>query len=523
MTIHATFNPIGSTNPKDLIDNAQNLDYLILGPAPNYLDRRNVSRLSWAGIEVSFAAAQTQRDLAFQTQMETMGYELPALAYATGLNIARVTQIILYSGEFYRAKAGVVPFTTTGTWAADSTKLVSVGDAALRQEVANKVDVTQGLAKVGTEQFGMGRPGGATPIERGFWPDVGAGANVWRFRDRVLIGDAVDQDGKKNPSPRSWVGLEAAGYMTYFDSRSQAEIVSTIGGIGAAFASRSSDNVLAGELNTIGAGSYVNNDNLNTSDKKSAWAYYGHAVQKEPNFFTACMEVDICNSQAYVSVSPYQMGAPGTTAAHWIGVGGETAQSGLSSQPASVALAVVSTGPRNAAAGTGSLFGKGLVFQSDALAGCDGVNGSAIAVEMARGHRINWLTPTNGYAAHIRSDNNTTANATSIVFANGGFTIRGLKPDQVTEQNLFAVTPSANAANYLQVEPAPTGVPVVLRAQGTDTDIDMELFPKGAGVVRLGYNVISAAVPANFSAQQMLKIKDATGSTYYIPCRAGTW
>ncbi len=217
------------------------------------------------------------------------------------------------------------------------------------------------------------------------------------------------------------------------------------------------------------------------------------------------------------------MGLPGTTAAHWIGVGGETAQAGLSSHPASVAIAVVSTATRDAVAGTGALFDKGLVFQADALAGCNGVTGSAVAVEMARGHRVNWLTPTNGYAAHIRSDNTLTATATALVFVNNGITFKGLKPDLVTEQNLLAVVANPSAANYLQLDTGNAGAGPVVRATGTDTNVDLNLFPKGTGLIRLGYSVTNAAVPANFTAQQTLAFKDASGAIYYIPCRAATW
>lgn len=527
-----TGNALGSSDVRDLKDNTVNLDWYANGPAASYVNRFGQPRKSVAQMNAeflanevaranTFIASQNAKQAEFNEFLENSGYETP-VDYVAGLGITRLTQVLRFGGELYRAKDAILPFTTT-TWAADAAKLFAVGDAVLRQELADPTNPAKGLYKVGTAQFGLGIPSKAAPAEKGFWSDIGAGVNMWRFRDRLMLGDAVDQDGNKFPTVKSWVGFEAGGFMTYFDSRTQMGVFSTKGGVGAAFASRSSDNLEPGELNTIGAGSYVTNDNLNAADKKAAWSYYGHAVQKEPNEFTACMEVDICNQQAYVPVSPYQMGTTGTTAAHWIGVGGETAQAGLSSQPASVAIAVVSTAARNAVAGTGSLFGKGLVFQADALAGCDGVSGSAVAIEMARGHRMNWLTPTNGYAAHIRSDNTDTSKATGVVFANGGLTVRGLKADLVTEQNIFAVTTNNSAVNYLQVEPASTGQPVVLRAQGTDANIDLELFPKGTGVLRLGYNVSNAAVPANFAAQQMLQFKDATGTTYYIPCRAGTW
>lgn len=394
-------------------------------------------------------------------------------------------------------------------------------DKRINQE--NTSDRAKGLALIGTGQFGLSLPLQASPVERGFWNDIGSGANIWKARDRYLFGDAVDQDGNKSPTIRTWVGVSANGFMTYFDSRSQMASFSSIGAVGAAFASRSSDNVLTGELNTIGAASFVDNNNTNAADKKSSYGFYAHAVQTEANQFTTCMEVDIANRKATVVATPYSMGATGTTAAHWIGTGGETAQSGLSVNPASVAIGIISSGTRNAIAGTGSLFDKGIVFQADALSGCDGTTGTATAVEMARGHRINWLTPTNGYGAHVRSDNTSTANATSLVFANGGFVVKGLKPDLVTEQNLFAITPVPAAVNYFQSEASAAGIPVILRATGTDTNIDLGLFTKGTGVLRLGYNVTTATTPANFTAQQTLAFKDGTGTIYYIPCRAATW
>lgn len=149
MTIHATFNPIGSSNPKDLIDNAQNLDYLILGPALLYPDRRGVNRLSWAGIEASFAAAQAQRASAFDvaqldraerfdTFIETSGYDVIGDYASQPVTFTERNQLMLKNGELWKPKASVaLPYVTTGVWASESASFVSVGDAALRQELAS--------------------------------------------------------------------------------------------------------------------------------------------------------------------------------------------------------------------------------------------------------------------------------------------------------------------------------------------------------------------------------------------------
>lgn len=210
---------------------------------------------------------------------------------------------------------------------------------------------------------GAGANGGATSngtLEhaRGFWRDVGDGANLWRFADRLLVGDAVDYGGQQVGAngPRSWVGLNALGYgtMTYFDVRSQFASYSTIGAVAGAFASRSSDNAL-GENNTIGVGSFADNDN--TSSARSVWSYYGHAVKRSgvSGNLTAGIELDIANqSSASVALDPYQMGNAGTTALAWLGAGGESAQlEPVTHYASNVCIGIVTSGDTLATAWAG--------------------------------------------------------------------------------------------------------------------------------------------------------------------------
>ncbi|WP_236516445.1 hypothetical protein, partial [Escherichia coli] len=62
--------------------------------------------------------------------------------YTSGIiTLSSINQVLRYNGELWRLNASTTPpFTTTGTnsttWAADSLHFVSVGDAALRQEMA---------------------------------------------------------------------------------------------------------------------------------------------------------------------------------------------------------------------------------------------------------------------------------------------------------------------------------------------------------------------------------------------------
>lgn len=120
-----TGNPVGtdgSSDPRDLYDNAGIIDLLLTGPLAEYLDRLGVPLKSWRGIMqqvTDFLIAQ--------------GYESVYLAYGSGVIVERQTQLVQRSGELYRVmNAADIPLTLTGTWTTDAPKLQAVGDAALR-------------------------------------------------------------------------------------------------------------------------------------------------------------------------------------------------------------------------------------------------------------------------------------------------------------------------------------------------------------------------------------------------------
>ena len=350
----------------------------------------------------------------------------------------------------------------------------------------------------------------------------------------------------------SYVGINSLGYgsMTYFDVRSQFASYSTIGSIGAAFASRTSDND-RGESNCIGAGSYVDNDR--TSGPLTAWSWYGHAVRRSGAGTTFGTEIDVANqSSDTVALDPYQMGNLGTTVAHWVGAGGESAQlEPVTHYPLNAAFGIVTTGDSIATAwasgqviasagitrqndsklytstGAGttgatppthttfggvvsdggvswefsryissSRFKKGIVFQQISLVGTDGDGtGSGIAMEMARGHELRWKY--NGgelsNSLIIRSDGGSAAGQTRLVAETSGFGIKGVQSDFTTENYLFRVSvptiTGTNATNYLFLTPTQAaGGLVTLAAVGTDTNIDFNLTSKGTGKVQANGN-----------------------------------
>lgn len=116
MTTYNTGNPLGSAAPKDLYDNAENLDTALHTGENTWVDRFGNTRTSWAG---------------------ATGYQILG-DYAGGIEITERNQIVREGGEYWRLKGSVdLPYTTTGTWVGDDeNRFVSVGDAALRQELA---------------------------------------------------------------------------------------------------------------------------------------------------------------------------------------------------------------------------------------------------------------------------------------------------------------------------------------------------------------------------------------------------
>lgn len=131
MTTYNTGNPIGSTDPRDLYDNAQNLDTAMHTAATTWADRLGNTRPSWAGA----------------TGYQSLG------DYAAGIQVTTYNQVIRAAGEYWRAAAGTaLPYTTTGAGMPESGKFVSVGDAVLRADLVEG----DGSSIVGFQQAGAG-------------------------------------------------------------------------------------------------------------------------------------------------------------------------------------------------------------------------------------------------------------------------------------------------------------------------------------------------------------------------------
>lgn len=159
-----TGNPVGSTDPRDLKDNASNLDDLLNGPNAFYPSRLGVQKQSWADMQNAFALAQAGREVEFQQFLVDSGF-VSLGNYTAGINFTAYNQYMARDGFFYRPAPSSVPFTTTGTWVGGDEDLFVLlsADDVLRQDLADVTVSGNGAGLVAFKQPDIGSV--ATTVE----------------------------------------------------------------------------------------------------------------------------------------------------------------------------------------------------------------------------------------------------------------------------------------------------------------------------------------------------------------------
>lgn len=134
-----TGNPLGSDALQDLSDNAKNAD-LFSNDVNNrsYKDRFGRNRKTIHGMESEFNRDQKYRDDRFKEFLLSSGYQFVG-GYGAGVELTEYNQLVRdENGEFWRLSGQMeLPYITTGLGVPEDGALVSVGDTALRQELAD--------------------------------------------------------------------------------------------------------------------------------------------------------------------------------------------------------------------------------------------------------------------------------------------------------------------------------------------------------------------------------------------------
>lgn len=132
-----TLNPLGSKDPRDLYDNATNLDNYANGADPFYPNRFGVQKLSIDGQQQAFVAAQDGRAAQFAVVIASVGFTWLG-DYGAGLTFTTRQQYTVRAGLAYAVdNTTTLPYTLTGTWAIDEAKLKLINsDQLLRTDLA---------------------------------------------------------------------------------------------------------------------------------------------------------------------------------------------------------------------------------------------------------------------------------------------------------------------------------------------------------------------------------------------------
>lgn len=247
-----------------------------------------------------------------------------------------------------------------------------------------------------------------------FWS--GAGGIIKRFKDRLFIDGAIVNSGDEPVTTKTWVGPIANGFMTYFDTRSSQETITSIGGVAHAAAARTSDNNRAGERASITYAGLAVNDKDDPLNKKSAWVNYGLAIRETSNTIaTFNLEMNTANTvNDEVDVSPYNAAPENLTATYRARVGGEVSESGTTVYPVSVAYDITHHDA------VGSQYLTGINVQVDSIK--PDVFGNSNFAKLPSGSMFTWYYGggVDSIGGRINSTGNSALNAVWIDFGANG-------------------------------------------------------------------------------------------------------
>lgn len=156
-----TLNPVPSTDPRDLYDNAAITDKYVNGDQPFVADRLGKQRRTWMGMEEDFNSAQEGRATQFDQFLAGSAFVWLG-DYGAGITFTSRSQYTVRNGYAYRlADSTTLPYTTTGNWALEQTKFSLMNsDDILRQELSQPSGAGM-LGFVDSQTYASGTVGSA--------------------------------------------------------------------------------------------------------------------------------------------------------------------------------------------------------------------------------------------------------------------------------------------------------------------------------------------------------------------------
>ena len=344
----------------------------------------------------------------------------------------------------------------------------------------------------------------STLLTGGFWMDESPQPRHWRFADRVFMGAAAAQTNGYKIDTTPPTGTFLTTQMGAFWMERGATVLSVAPGgeFGGVFASRTSDKAASGYYGTatIGVLGIVENDDV-SANQTIGWAGYFEANRGTNNKVVYGLEISVKNKGDNKISNPYSIDFGSTGV--WLPAGGDSIYNGVNANPCATAI-MIGRGDDHGNTALPMTWNKGIIFNADSITGTDGVTGVGVAIEMAKGHIINWAIPVTAQSgATIRSEVDTYASRQGIIFANDQtqFTTGG--------SGFTAIIGKASGVdNQIRIFSESTGTGPQIQAAGADTNIDLRLIPKGTGKISFGN--LSATADAPITGY--IEIKDSGGN-----------
>jgi hypothetical protein len=335
--------------------------------------------------------------------------------------------------------------------------------------------------------------------EGGFWADLDAAEpTIWRFRDRVFIGDATETNANRitGASQPNW-----GSYANWMPRDSDLAVMSSRGALAISGLSRSSDAINHGgfQNSTWGIGGFVINDRAGATARGG---YFECQFESGASYGYGC-EIVMKNKGADVSSSPYT--ANTGTYGLYIVAGGDSVYGGSPAAPSNTAV-YISTG-NHIAANTNYRWNKGIVFDEYSLTGADGTGAtdqrSGVAIEMAVGHNIRWSSE-NGTSGQILASGTTASKHVTQIFQDDSLIWYG-----ASGHTIARLVHTNVGVNGISLNNATTAnAPSVNAFSTTDTNVDLKLSGQGTGVLSFGTWTSNADAPIH----GYVTIKDSSGN-----------
>ncbi len=169
------YTPISLLQLANARRDAQNLEHFVNDVLPALVPTRI------GGARPNYAKLVDDFRTVWDRFLISSGYE-DVGDYAAGLHITARNQIFWRNGELYRASAGLkLPYTVSGNWGTEGGSFVSVGDAALRQELGSP----SGASLVSF------KAGGSSAVSRPVSARLGEQVSVMDYADADPTGVSV--------------------------------------------------------------------------------------------------------------------------------------------------------------------------------------------------------------------------------------------------------------------------------------------------------------------------------------------